>query len=310
MLISVISYTTFRSYQKEKADEGKLDIIVTFYPLAFMAGEIGGEFVNVDTLVPYNSEIHSWEPSTTQIVAADDADILIYNGAGVDNWFEDDILPAIRTSNKFIVESTEGITLREMDDEGGHSGEGDGGGDDHDHGLYDPHTWISPVVARQQAENIYNALVSEDPSNEQYYTANWMNLSVRFEDIDSAYRSALANKTRGEIITSHAAFGYLADEYGFEQHGVIGLSADEQPSTATIADLVELMVDEDNYVVYVDPVYSDDFARTIKTEVERETGESVKILKLYFMLGPINGLDYFEQMEKNLDNLKIGLGVG
>ena len=309
ILISLFGYSMITSIQKEKDDEGKLDIIVTFYPLEYFTRVIGGEHVSVDVLVPYNSEIHAWQPSTSQILAADEADIIIYNGAGVDHWFEEDILPAIRKSNKQIVESAEGIQLREMEDEDDHGDEGDGGGDDHEHGMYDPHTWISPVVAKQQAENIYSALVSEDPSNEPDYTANWKNLSMRFEEMDREYRSSLSNRTRGEIITSHAAFGYLADEYGFEQHGVIGLSADEQPSTATIAELVELMADEDNFVVYVDPVYSDDFAETIKTEVERETGENVKILKLYFMLGPKDGLDYFEQMQKNLDNLKIGLGA-
>lgn len=305
IIISLVAYGIVDSYQKEKAEENKLDVMVTFYPLAYMTEEIGGEHVNVDTLVPYNSEIHSWQPSTTQIVTADEADILIYNGAEVDHWFEEDILPVIDKSNKLVIESTEGIELIEP----GEHETGEGEEDDHGHGLKDPHTWISPFLAAQQAENIYDALVEKDPENEAIYTANWNILRSRFEEMDNEYKTELANRTHDRIFTSHAAFGYLADRYGFEQHGVIGLSADEQPSTSTIAGLIEEMVDHDVFVVFVDPVYSDDFAQTIRTEVEKETNEDVKVLKLYFMLGPKDGLDYLEQMKKNLDNLKIGLGV-
>jgi zinc transport system substrate-binding protein len=307
IIIALFAYGIVISYQQERADEGKVDVVVTFYPLAYMTEEIGGEHVTVDTLVPYNSEIHSWQPSTTQIVSADEADILIYNGAEVDHWFEEDILPVIDKSNKLVIESVEGIELLETEEH--EEGENESEEDEHDHGLHDPHTWISPYLAVQQAENIYDALVETDPENEAIYTANWNKLRTKFEELDQEYMTSLANKSHGEIFVSHAAFGHLANRYEFEQHGVIGLSADEQPSTSTIAGLIEEMVEHDVFVVYVDPVYSDDFAQTIKSEVERETGEDVKILKLYFMLGPTDGLDYIEQMEENLENLKIGLGV-
>jgi hypothetical protein len=114
-------------------------------------------------------------------------------------------------------------------------------------------------------------------------------------------------KQKDVIIVTHAAFGYLADRYGFHQHGVIGLSADEQPSASTIAALVNTMIDQEIYVVYVDPVYSDSYAQTLKNTLESKTNQSVQILRLYLMSGEIDGLDYFTQLERNLQNLKIGL---
>ena len=136
-----------------------------------------------------------------------------------------------------------------------------------------------------------------------------MNLSARLKALDDDYMKALSNKTKDEIFTTHAAFGYLAERYGFEQHGVIGISADEQPSTSTISSLVDLMEEHEIYVIYTDPVFADDYEQTLKRELEAQTGQDVEIVKLYFMLGPIDDLDYFEQQEANLKNLKVGLGV-
>jgi zinc transport system substrate-binding protein len=178
--------------------------------------------------------------------------------------------------------------------------------DEHEE-LYDPHTWISPFIAKQQAQNIYDALIQKDPDQEAYYSERWQNLKTRFEELDNEYLNGLSTKSKEDIFIAHSAFGYLADRYGFKQHGVIGISADEQPNTQVYANLVENMMEYKTYVVYVDPVYTEESVQTLKNELERLSGQDVKILKLYFMLGAIDNLDYFEQQENNLVNLKIGL---
>ena len=256
----------------------------------------------IKQLIPDNTEVHNWQPSFTDILALDEADVIIYNGASLDHWFEDDILPIIDSSNKIIIETTEGANLLETEQED----------EDHEHnheheGIYDPHTWISPFIAEQQAQNIYEALIQKDPDNMDYYTERWQNLKTRFEELDNNYMSGLSTKRKDEIFVAHSAVGYLADRYGFEQHGVIGISADEQPSASTYANLVEMMIEHETYVVYVDPVYADESAQTLRNELERLSGQDVQILKLYFMLGEMDGLDYFGQQEKNLENLKTGL---
>jgi zinc transport system substrate-binding protein len=244
--------------------------------------------------------VHNWQPSFSDIVAVEEADVILYNGASLDHWFEDDILPVINTTDKLVVETTEGIQLLDT----GHNNHKD----EHEHeGSYDPHTWISPFIAKQQAQNIYDALVQKDPDNTNYYTERWQTLKTTFEDLDNRYIEELANKSKQEIFVSHAAFGYLADRYNFKQQGVIGISADEQPSATVYANIVDAMIEHETYVIYVDPVYADQSAQTLKTELERLSGESVQILKLYFMLGNMDDLDYFGQQEQNLENLKTGL---
>jgi zinc transport system substrate-binding protein len=181
--------------------------------------------------------------------------------------------------------------------------------DDHDHGLYDPHTWISPYMAKQQAEVIYNTLISVDPEHESYYNQNWQNLKQQFEQLDVAYKNGLSSPSKKVIFVSHGAFGYLAEQYGFVQYSVIGLSADEQPSAQKIVNLIEEIKKHQIYYLYVEPVYSSNYIKTIQTEVQAQTGQSVEILKLYLMLGPQDGLDYIEQMQTNLSNLQTGLGA-
>ena len=298
VIVLTAAFATAFYSQQNKTENGKLKVVATFYPLAFFAQQIGGEEVTVKQLIPDNTEVHNWQPSFADILALDEADVIIYNGASLDHWFEDDVLPIINSSNKIIIKTTEGVTLLETKQEN----------DDHEHeGLYDPHTWISPFIAKQQAQNIYEALIQKDPNHLEYYTERWQNLKTRFEELDNNYMNGLSTKRKEEIFVAHSAFGYLADRYGFKQHGVIGISADEQPSASTYANLVEMMIAHETYVVYVDPVYAGESAQTLKNELERLSGQDVQILKLYFMLGDMDGLDYFGQQEKNLENLKIGL---
>ncbi|MCW4005486.1 MAG: zinc ABC transporter substrate-binding protein [Candidatus Bathyarchaeota archaeon] len=301
LIIAVIAAAAFFTMNPTQPD--KTSIVATFYPLAFYSQEIGGEHVQVTQIVPNNTEIHSWEPSASHIVAADDADIIVYNGAGADQWLEDDVLPALSgDKSHVIVETTAGLMLLSGED---HEHENEA--ENQEHGSYDPHTWLSPYMAKLQAQKIYDALLEVDPENEAYYTDRWQSLQSRFEQLDQEYLSGLSGAAKGDVFVSHAAFGYLAHRYGFEQHGVIGLSADEQPSASTIANLVEMMSEHEVYVVYVDPVYSDEYAQTLKSEAQSQTGHEVAILELYLMLGPTDNYDYLSQMQQNLASLKTGL---
>jgi zinc transport system substrate-binding protein len=296
IVLTAVFATAFYS-QQNKTESDKLKVVATFYPLAFFVQQIGGEEVAVTQLIPDNTEVHTWQPSFAAILAVDEAEVIIYNGASLDHWFKDDILPTVDSSNKIVVETTKGVKLRETETE--HS-------DEHEE-LYDPHTWISPFIAKQQAQNIYEALIQKDPVHEGYYSERWQNLKTRFEELDNNYLSGLSTKSKEDVFVAHAAFGYLADRYGFKQHGVIGISADEQPSAQVYANLVDMMMEHETYVVYVDPVYTAESIQTLKNDLETRTDQDVQILRLYLMLGVIDGLDYFGQQEKNLENLEIGL---
>jgi zinc transport system substrate-binding protein len=304
LVISLIAFVSYNWVTNPELD--KLKIVVTFYPLAFFCQEIGGDHVQVTQLVPSNTEIHSWEPSTSHIASAEKADIIAYNGAGLDHWMETEILSVLsRKKSRIVIDTTDGLQLlssrsdsQELIEE-----------QEHEHGLYDPHTWVSPYMARLQAEKLYYAFVQNDPSHTDYYTERWLILKDKLEQLDSEYEAELSKKQKDTIFLTHEAFGYLTHRYNLKQYGVIGLSADEQPSAVTIADLVKLMIERQIFVVYVDPIYSDKYAQTLKNELQIQTRHNVQVLKLYLMLGQVEDKDYLEQMRSNLDNLKTGLGV-
>lgn len=283
-------------------DDDRPTLVASTYPLGYLAEQIGGDLVEVMVLMPPNQELHSFHPTTRDWLDATNADVLVYNGAGADPWFEDELLTDLDTGGKVVVDTTEGLDLLDA-----HGGEGSGDGDGHGHDGIDPHTWLSPRMALGQAEAIYLALREVVPDGT--VDTNWDGLRTRLEALDEGYALTLANATIEEIIVPHEAYGYLADAYDFQQHGVIGVSAEEQPSVAAISDLVDLMEGEGIYTVFVDPVYSDDYSRTLKEELTSRTGREVRLLTLYFCLGTVDGMDYLEQMGANLEALALALEV-
>ena len=299
ILIAVVSGVIGAAYvaRPQPHKGGKLIVVATLYPIYYLAEWIGGDMVEVHSLIQPGIEVHSWQPSVKDIVACSDADIIIYNGAGLDDWLHEEVIPLIDAEGKLIIDTTENVTLwRNIEKK-----------EIEEHGLYDPHTWLSPYEARQQAETIYRAFIERDPNNVDYYTTRWMALSNELKTLDESYKTKLQSKVRDAIFATHDAFGYIARRYGFKQQGIVGVSADEQPSTQTIAQIVDTMQQTGTFVFYIEPGYSDIYVQTVKTELQIRTGKTIQILELYHLNGPIDGLDYIQQMEKNLVNLQKGL---
>ncbi|MCS7097817.1 MAG: zinc ABC transporter substrate-binding protein [Candidatus Methanomethyliaceae archaeon] len=266
-------------------NEGKIRVVVTFYPLAYLTEKIGGERITVTTLIPYNVDPHHWQPSPSDILEVQKADVVVINGAGMDDWLKYEIMKLVNVRDKLIIDTTKDLPLIE------HNGE------------TDPHTWISPYMAMRQAEKIFLALMEKDPKGKSYYQERFNELKTKLEDLDLKYQKELLNKKREVIIVSHEAFGYLAVRYGFKQIGVIGISAEEEPSAIVIKEIIDLIIKHNITIIYTDPTYPKAYIETIKKEVP-----NVEIEELYLMLGPIDGKDYLEQLEENLKALKKGLG--
>lgn len=176
----------------------------------------------------------------------------------------------------------------------------------HQHGAIDPHFWLDPLRAKIQVDNIAEGLKKADPSNADTYTQNADLLKTRLDVLNQAYQSGLRNKTKNDIITTHEGFDYLAKRYGFVAHAAIGISADAQPSTQDMARLVQLIKDLSLHYVFVEPIYSDIYMNTIA----QETSTQILVLDgIHGRTGIHAHMDYFQIMEENLRNLRIGLEV-
>jgi zinc transport system substrate-binding protein len=279
-------------------DDGRLQVVATFYPLYYFASEIGGNRTHVSSLIPFNSEPHSWQPAPSDIVKADRADVFVYNGAGVEPWVGK-LLGTLQNRNSMnVVDTSRGIDMLK--------------GDADNPSGRNPHFWIDPVRAKSQVDNIKAGLAAADPAGAAYYGQRADGLKTRLDALDSDFREGLRNRTKDTIVTTHEGFDYLAARYSFSAHSVLGISPDQEPSARKMMEIVDIVNEHGLDVVFGEPVYSDKFMRTVAGEVSHRTGRNVRVLVLdgiHGRAGPHAGMDYFQIQQDNLKNLEIGLGA-
>lgn len=288
------------------SDGHKLKVMASFYPMYDFAKKVGGDKVEVTNLVPAGTEPHDWEPAATDIKKLEEADILVYNGAGMEHWTAD-VLESLDNKDLKTVEASQGLELMEGK---AHEDEEDGEkpADEHEEEgtSYDPHVWLAPLNAKIEMENIKNALVEADPQNEKYYEENYKTYAAQFEKLDGEYQEGLAGTKSRDVIAAHEAFGYLCKAYGLNQVGIEGLSPDSEPDPARMEEIIQFAKKHQVKTIFFEELVSPKVAETIADEI----GASAEVLN------PLEGLsdedleageDYFSVMEANLNALKMAL---
>jgi zinc transport system substrate-binding protein len=152
---------------KEPNTASKLNVVASFYPILEFVKKIGGDRVDVSSLIPLGVEPHDFEPTIQQIQNAERADMLVYNGAGFEGpWIK-------RINAKFAVDSSQGLNLtKSCDEQPGSNNERANERDDKTKMTFDPHIWLDPILAKQQVEKIREGLITIDPNNAGYYSEN------------------------------------------------------------------------------------------------------------------------------------------
>ena len=269
----------------------KLSVVASFYPLYFFSQQIGGDKANVTNIVPAGAEPHDYEPTPQDMVRMEKSQLIILNGGGLEAWGES-MKKNIDTKNVTVVVAGEGLTMQKMMED--------------DHTVIDPHVWLDPPLAEKMVEKIAQEFERVDSANAEYYRSNADALTSKLGDLNRAYVQGLSSCTEKNIITSHAAFGYLAAEYGFDQVSIAGLSPDAEPSPSQLADIVQFAKANNVRYIFFESLASPKLSQTIATEVGAQT----------LVLNPIEGLsddeiskgkDYFSVMYDNLKNLQTAL---
>jgi zinc transport system substrate-binding protein len=173
--------------------------------------------------------------------------------------------------------------------------------EEHDHGAYDPHTWVDPVLMSEMVEHVAAEIARLDPANAETYLNNAAALQVELEALDIQYKNRLASCALGEVITSHDAFGYLGDRYGFKIHSIAGLSTQDTPSATTLAELRAeaaegigaILLEENSITAY---------GETLARETSLQT---LSINPISYVIPA--GADYFSLMQDNLDAFAVAL---
>ena len=282
-------------------------VVASFYPLYEFSRQVAGDRAEVVTLVPAGVEPHDWEPSPQDVVRMQKAKLFVYNGAGLEPWVEK-LLKDANAKGVVAVRTTERIALLTGERHGHeHAQEAQSGapskGATH---PVDPHVWLDPVRAQAQVEAIRAGLAKVDPANAAAYAANAQAYRSKLAALDAAFASGLKQCARREVVTTHAAFSYLARRYGLTQISISGIEPESEPSPADLAALVKQVKERKIRYVFFETLVSPKLAETLAREVGAKT----------LVLDPIEGLtreeqaagkNYVSLMEENLRNLRMAL---
>ena len=286
----------------ESSKDKKIQVTTTFYPMYEFTKEVAGDKAEVNLLIPSTVEPHEWEPSPKDMKNIQQSDLVIYNSPYMETW-EPAIEKSISNDGPTFVKASEGIKLMSgTEDEDEHE---KGAHEEHEH-AYDPHVWLSPVLAQKEVKNIAAALEKADPDNKDYYEKNSKKYINELKDLDQKYESTLKNAPNKELVTQHAAFGYLEKQYGLTQVPIAGLSPEQEPSPAKLAELKKFAQTHHVKTIYFEELTSPKVAKTLAGEVGAKT-EVLNTLEGLSKKQQEQGLNYIQVMESNLKQLQESL---
>lgn len=269
----------------------KLTVVVGTYPFEFVVDKVAGELVEVTNLLAPGADGHDLELSPQQVASVGAADLIVYQSKYQASF--DAAIELQPPSN--VLDTADVVKLRPAiaPAEEGHDHAEEG----HDHGDYDPHVWLDPINISEIGNQVAVKLGQIDPANADSYRANAEALSGQMTTLDDEFTAGLTGCRTQTFVTNHAAFGYLADRYGLEMVGISGLSTEEEPSPARIAEVQQIARENDLTTIFYETSVSSKVAEVMATDL----GLVVDVLDPLETLSPNSrGADYIEVMNSNL----------
>lgn len=268
-----------------KTDSSKPQIYTSFYAIYDFTKEIAGDYADVYNIVPPGTEPHDWEPTVQDMAKLNSADIVFYNGLGMESWI-DKVKSSIIDSEVRFEELSLGVPV----DENG----------------TDPHIWLDPHNVKIMCKNILDTLCETDPDNKAIYEVNYNNYMVSLDSLDKSYTDTISDLSNKNIVVSHEAYSYLCNAYGLTQTAIDGISADSEPSPEKMMELINFVKENNIKYIFYEELVSKKTAETLASE----TGTQLLPLNPFEGLTDeeiANGENYITVMEKNLENIKTAL---
>ncbi|WP_329277143.1 metal ABC transporter solute-binding protein, Zn/Mn family [Streptomyces sp. NBC_01451] len=299
--LGALSACSSDSSAADRDISGRLDVVASFYPMQFLAEQIGGRHVSISTLTEPGQEPHDLEISAKQTVDLQKADAVLYLKG---------LQPAVdeAVAQSEAKTKIDAATLTSLEDHGGteHSHEGEEAPSDEEASALDPHVWLDPVKYAEIADGVSAAFQKADPTNAAEYKLNTKALTAKLASLDTSFENGLKNTTTKVFFTNHAAFGYLAERYGLTQEAITGVDPDSEPSAARMKELQQEAKADGVTTVFYETLVSDKTAKTLAEDANLTTD----------VLDPLEGIteksrgdDYIAVMEANLKALRTALGA-
>lgn len=295
---------------RQRAEDGRLQVVCSVFPYYDFARQIGGDDVDVTLLVAAGKETHSFEPTPLDVITLSQADVFLYNGGESEAWVDDILsaageniavtLPLMPQVSALAEEWAEGM-------EGAH--------DEHDHEThdsddieYDEHVWTSPVLAKALCRAICDALCQADPAHQEGYQARLTDYLAQLDQLDAAFREAVeAGHRRLLVFGDRFPLLYFCKEYGLDYRAAFhGCASDTEPSLATLKYLIDKVEDEKIPVVYTIELSS----RKVADAIAETTGAKVLTFHSCQTVSRAEfdgGATYLSLMEQNVEALREGL---
>ncbi len=266
-------------------------VTASFYPIEFAVKQVGGAHVSVTSLTKPGAEPHDIELSPKDVAGLSTSSLVVYAkgfqpavDTAVDQQAQDNALDVAPVAHLDRAAPPEGDQPPEA-------------------GAKDPHFWLDPQRYAEVATAIAGRLATADPAHAADYRANATTFTGKLAQLDSDFTAGTATCTIKELVTSHAAFGYLGERYGFTQVPITGLSPDVEPSAAKLAEVADYVKAHHITTIYAETLVEPAFADTIA----KNTGAKVATLDPIEGLTPASaGTDYLEVMRSNLATLRAG----
>jgi zinc transport system substrate-binding protein len=292
------------------ADESDgVTVLASFYPLQYVVQQIGGDLVTVDNLTPPAAEPHDLELSPAQVREIGTADLVVYL-SGFQNAVDEGVEAR---APEHVIDAADAAGLvehAEEQHEEEHAGETEEEhaehADEHDHGATDPHFWLDPSRLAAVGQAVADELAAMDPEHADEYATGAQRLGQQLDELDQEFADGLAACQGATLVTSHAAFGYLADRYALEQVGISELDPEVEPSPARLREIGDVVEEQGVKTLYSETLVSPKVTETLASDLGVETA----------VLDPLEGLsdeataagdDYVSVMRANLAELEEGL---
>jgi len=257
-------------------DTSRRSVVAAFYPLVFVAANVAGEHADVASITPAGVEPHDLELTAAQVRRVSEADLLIYLGDGFQPEI-DRLVPEVRNTLDVLAVRPAASPAQ------------------------DPHIWLDPVLMAAITDAVAVALVQVDPRNAASYRENARQLVTRIQELDDAFQTGLTRCARREIVTTHEAFGYMAERFNLEQVGIAGIDPDHEPTGRRLEEVAQLVRERNVTTIFYERLLPTELAET----VAGETGARTAVLDPLESPPPTG--DYLTAMRANLQALRTAL---
>ncbi|MDF2854284.1 MAG: adhesin [Neobacillus sp.] len=284
-----------------KNEEDLLTIYTTVFPLQYFTEQIGGKFVDVNTIYPPGADEHTFEPSQKDMMKLADSDLFFYIGLGLEGFVEK-AKGSLKNENVELWPTATNLHLVEEDEHEGEAHDDEG----HQHGDINPHVWLDPIFAKEMAAVVRDALIEKMPENKEFFKTNYSQLAGDLDELHASFDETIKSAKQKKIIVTHAAFGYWEQRYGLEQISISGLSTSNEPSQRELEKIISLADQEGLEHIFFEQNVQSNLAEVVQKEIGARA-LPIHNLAILTKDNIKNKETYFTLMEQNLDSLNTAL---